>query len=69
MFRAGFTFCFLFFLCAGVSAEFIHPGISHNRDELDFVKGKIDSGEEPWATAGLIWAALNMPNYPGSPNP
>ncbi|MFP4499426.1 MAG: alginate lyase family protein [Candidatus Hydrogenedentota bacterium] len=60
MFKAGSTFFLVFFLCAGVSAEFIHPGILHTRAELDFVKAKIDSGEEPWATA---WAGLCRSEY------
>ncbi len=34
---------------------FIHPGILHNRAEIDFVKGRIRAGEEPWKSA---WDAL-----------
>lgn len=30
---------------------FRHPGILHNEAELDFVKGKIEAGAEPWKTA------------------
>lgn len=33
------------------SGQFVHPGMLLNRAELDFVKGKIKSGEEPWKTA------------------
>ena len=32
-------------------AEFTHPGIAHSQASIDFVKGKIDAGEEPCATA------------------
>ena len=35
--------------------EFVHPGILHNRTEIEFVKGKVRSGEEPWKSA---WQAL-----------
>ena len=37
------------------TAPFVHPGILHNRAELDFIKTKVNAGEEPWKTA---WAAL-----------
>jgi hypothetical protein len=29
-------------------AQFIHPGMLHNRAELEFIKKKIKTGEEPW---------------------
>ena len=28
--------------------SFIHPGVLHNKKELDFIKGKIAAGEQPW---------------------
>lgn len=37
------------------TAPFVHPGILHNRAELDFVKTRVNAGEEPWKSA---WAAL-----------
>ena len=45
--------CFLAFAMAGyaIAADFVHPGISHTSESLKFVKAKIASGEEPWATA------------------
>ena len=47
-------FCGL--LAAGVpsnamAADFAHPGVSHSKESIDFVKAKIAAGEEPWATA------------------
>ena len=30
---------------------FIHPGILHNRTELDFIRARVNEGEEPWASA------------------
>lgn len=34
-----------------VSADFVHPGISHGASELAFVKSKIEMGEQPWTGA------------------
>ena len=34
-----------------VAADFVHPGIAHSQESIDFVKAKIAAGEEPWATA------------------
>lgn len=31
--------------------SFVHPGMLHTQDDLDFIKQKIESGEEPWKTA------------------
>ncbi len=39
-------------VCVEVTADFVHPGISHNRDELEFVKSKLDASEQPWKEAG-----------------
>lgn len=35
---------------------FVHPGLLHSRAELEFIKQKIATGEEPWKTAwdGLL---------------
>ena len=41
-------------------AEFIHPGITHTQLSIDFVKVKIASDEEPWATA---WKNLQASRY------
>jgi hypothetical protein len=29
-------------------AHFVHPGVLHNQAELDFIKQKVQAGEEPW---------------------
>lgn len=39
--------------------EFIHPGILHNRAELDFIRERVQKGDEPWASA---W--LELRNHP-----
>jgi hypothetical protein len=38
----------LFAVPALFSAEFIHPGLLHNRAELDFIKAKVQAKEELW---------------------
>jgi len=40
-----------------VSAAFIHPGMLHSREELEFIKQKIAAGKEPWKTA---WEKLRV---------
>ena len=41
-------------------AEFTHPGVAHSQASIDFVKGKIASGEKPWATA---WKSVQAWRY------
>ena len=41
---------------------FIHPGILHNRAEINFVKGQIRAGKEPWKSA---WDALTEHRFAG----
>lgn len=33
------------------STTFVHPGVLVNKGQLDFVKGKIAAGQQPWTTA------------------
>ncbi len=40
--------------------SFTHPGILHSRAELDFVKAKVATGEEPWAAA---WKELRSHRF------
>ncbi|MBC8419517.1 MAG: alpha-L-fucosidase, partial [Desulfobacterales bacterium] len=42
------------------SAGFIHPGISHNEAELEFVKSKLKTREQPWK---LAWEELSSSSY------
>ena len=45
-------FVFLFLCCAATArAEFVHPGMLHNRDDLAFMRAKILSGAQPWKGA------------------
>lgn len=41
-------------------AEFVHPGVIHSQEGLDFVKAKVAAGEEPWASQ---WEKLNESKY------
>ncbi len=52
-------------MIAGIGADalgagFVHPGISHNRAELEFVKAKLKSKEHPWQRA---WDQLRDSRY------
>jgi hypothetical protein len=46
--------------CRGATPEFVHPGMLHSRAELEFVKAKVKSGEEPWKSA---WEKLRSSRY------
>ena len=40
--------------------KFTHPGVTHTQASLDFVKGKVASGAEPWASA---WKGVQASRY------
>lgn len=40
-----------FALVVGVQASFEHPGLLHSRDDIEFIREKIASGEQPWQKA------------------
>jgi Alginate lyase len=51
------------------SAGFYHPGVLVNRAQLDFIKGKVAAGVEPWKSAfeaakASEWGALNYTPHP-----
>jgi len=51
----------LFFIVVISSeAQFVHPGMLHNKAELEFIRGKIEAGEEPWKTA---WEKLRSDDH------
>ena len=39
---------------------FVHPGLLHSRAELDFVREKVQAGQEPWKSA---WERLRSVSY------
>lgn len=59
-------------------AEFVHPGIHHTQESIDFVKGKIAAGKEPWKEswdllkksryASLRWEAEPVPHVQRGPS-
>jgi len=50
-------------------AEFVHPGISHNQAELEFVKSKIKSGEQPWKDSWKILRESKEADLSWKPKP
>jgi len=34
-----------------VLGEFAHPGVAHSQESIDFVKARIEAGEQPWSAA------------------
>ena len=52
----------LFFCNSLVSAEFVHPGVAHSQAQIDFVKSKIEAGEEPWLSR---WEKIQGSRYAG----
>ena len=42
---------FLFFSIMTISAQFVHPGISHKKSDLERMKYMVASGKEPWLTS------------------
>ncbi len=52
-----------------LGAGFVHPGISHNQAELEFVKSKIITGEQPWKESWEIMRASKEANLNWKPRP
>lgn len=50
-------------------SEFVHPGIAHTESELDFVRKKVKSGEEPWKTAYEEMIKSNYADLSWEPKP
>jgi hypothetical protein len=75
MLRANFAYCFAVSTIVFASAHLVnaqsfhHPGILNNQAEFNFIRGKIESQAEPWATAfnrmkGTRHAALDYTAKP-----
>ncbi|MDQ8703805.1 alginate lyase family protein [Streptomyces sp. LHD-70] len=54
---------------AAAPAEFAHPGVLVNKAQLDFVRGKVRAGEEPWKTAYDRMAASEYASLSRTPKP
>jgi hypothetical protein len=46
--------------CKETTAGFIHPGISHNQAELEFVKSKLKTSQQPWQQA---WEEMSSSSF------
>ena len=53
----------------GTSSGFHHPGVLVNREQLDFVKGRIAARAEPWSTAFKTAAASDLGALDYTPKP
>lgn len=65
------SFVLLLLLLDGLTAhaEFTHPGVTHSQASIDFVRGKIAAGEEPWATAWTQVKASRNADLTRKPEP
>src|SRR5690349_25010200 len=45
----------LYCLIVSAHAQFVHPGMMHNKKDLEFLKAKVNAGEAPWAD---LWNTL-----------
>ena len=52
-----------------VMGEFSHPGIAHSQGSIDFVKVKVEAGEQPWASAWKELKASRSASLDWSPEP
>jgi len=50
----------LFIVFLAYSQPFVHPGMLHSREDLDYVKKNIEAGKDPWARA---WRELQASPY------
>lgn len=47
----------------------VHPGIMQTRADLEFMKAKINAGEEPWKSSWQIWLESPMASLDFTPKP
>ncbi len=50
----------LFSLVGVCQAGFVHPGMLHSSAELEFIRTKVQAGQEPWKSA---WAQMQKSRY------
>jgi len=53
----------------GVMQPIVHPGILQTRADLEFMKTKINAGEEPWKSAWDLWLQSPLASLDFKPNP
>jgi len=49
--KASLAIFFLFAIGTQAFGQFVHPGISHKRSDLERMKLMIEAGAEPWASS------------------
>ena len=72
--RTYLTICSLLFSCSFslfAEPEFVHPGVMHTQESIDFVRAKIDAKQGPWTQA---WRKMHHSRHlrkdrEPSPNP
>jgi hypothetical protein len=52
-----------------VTATFVHPGVLVSRAQLDFVKGRVQAGAQPWASAYSQMTASRYASLSRTPAP
>ncbi|MCP2324050.1 hypothetical protein HDA40_002557 [Hamadaea flava] len=53
----------------GASAGFVHPGVLVSRAQLDFVKGRVQAGAQPWTSAYNAMLASRYASLSRTPAP
>jgi len=48
---------------------FVHPGVFVSKNQLDFVKGRISAGQEPWANAFAVFKQHAFASLTYTPHP
>lgn len=64
-----FIFCWAAALVTLAAQPFVHPGLLQSRHDLDFMKGKVDAGEQPWKHAweNLLQQPFSAPDFQPKP--
>lgn len=52
-----------------VHGPIVHPGIQQTRADLEFMKAKINAGEEPWKSSWQIWLDSPLGSLDFTPKP
>lgn len=54
---------FMFIALGSINAQFVHPGLSHKKSDLERMKAQVKSDIEPWASTYKILAADYFSKY------
>ncbi|MGH9600230.1 MAG: alginate lyase family protein, partial [Terracidiphilus sp.] len=53
----------------GPHRPIVHPGVMQTRADIEFMKAKIDAGEEPWKSAWQLWLDSPVASLDFKPRP